>query len=310
MAAALASLEIALKDAPDTGWTSPQVLGLLALSVVCGALFAWRTRKAVHPIVGLTTLARPDFAIGCLLSFVLGMGLFGSVYLMPVFLAFVRGHGAFEIGTIMLVTGLAQLITAPAAVALELRIGARALTACGFALFAIGLALSGFQTGETDFKQMFWPQVLRGVAIMLCLLPPTRLALGRLDPAQVSDASGLFNLMRNLGGAIGIALIDTVIYGRAPALGRQIVRRLQAGDVATAKAVGVPMDMFLSHGKAPVDQDTIDFLKPLVEQLALVRAINEAWLLIAILTGLALLALPFAPRQTPPRDAALELSAP
>jgi DHA2 family multidrug resistance protein len=92
-------------------------------------------------------------------------------------------------------------------------------------------------------------------------------------------------------------------------LGRQIVRRLQAGDIATAKAVGVPLDLFVAHGKGPVDQDTIDFVRPLVQQLALVRAINEAWLLIAVLMGLALLALPFAPRQIPPRAAAKQVSA-
>ena len=97
-----------------------------------------------------------------MLSFVLGIGLFGSVYLMPVFLAYVRGHGAFEIGKIMLVTGVAQLVTAPVAVALERRLDGRLLTAFGFALFALGLGLSARQTIDTDFHEMFWPQVLRG----------------------------------------------------------------------------------------------------------------------------------------------------
>ncbi len=294
MAVALAALEIALKEAPDHGWTSALVLGLLVFNVVAGALFARRTLRAIHPIVELHTLASRDFAVGCLLSFVLGMGLFGSVYLMPVFLAFVRGHGALEIGRTMLVTGIAQLLTAPVAVFLERRVGARTLSAFGFMLFAVGLGLSGFQTGDTDFKQMIWPQVARGVAIMFCLLPPTRLALGRLAPELVPDASGLFNLMRNLGGAIGIALIDTVIYGRGPVLGRVIEGRLRAGDVATAKAVGIPLDMFQAQGRGPVDADTAAILKPMIEHLALVRAINEAWLLMAILTGLALLCLPFA----------------
>ncbi len=294
MAAALATLEIALKEAPAHGWTSALVLGLLAFSVAAGALFARRTLQATHPVVELQTLASRDFAVGCLLSFVLGMGLFGSVYLMPVFLAFVRGHGALEIGRIMLVTGIAQLLSAPVAVFLERRVGARTLSAFGFVLFAVGLGLSGFQTGDTDFKQMIWPQIARGVAIMFCLLPPTRLALGRLAPDQVPDASGLFNLMRNLGGAIGIALIDTVIYGRGPVLGRVIEGRLRAGDVATAKAVGIPLDMFQAQGRGPVDADTAAILKPMIEHLALVRAINEAWLVMAILTGLALLFLPFA----------------
>jgi DHA2 family multidrug resistance protein len=294
MATALAALEIALKEAPDRGWGSAIVLGLLALSAASGALFAVGALRTRYPLVELSTLGQADFAIGCLLSFVLGIGLFGSVYLMPVFLAFVRGHTALQIGATMLVTGIAQLLTAPVAVALESHVDARVLAGFGFLLFAVGLGLSAFQTGATDFPQMFWPQVLRGVAVMFCLLPPTRLALGRLDPARIPDASGLFNLMRNLGGAIGIALIDTVIYGRGPVLGRAIVRRLEAGDVGTARALGLPLDLFRAHARGPVDADTAAYLKPMVDHLALVRAIDEAWLLMAILTGLALLCLPFA----------------
>ncbi|MBU4435365.1 MAG: MFS transporter, partial [Alphaproteobacteria bacterium] len=194
------------------------------------------------------------------------------------------------------VTGVAQLLTAPIAVALERRVDPRLLTGAGFLLFAIGLGLSAFQTGDTDFSKMIWPQVIRGVAIMFCLLPPTRLALGQLEAARVPDASGLFNLMRNLGGAIGLALIDTVIYGRAPILGRAIAARLEAGDVDTAKAVGIPLDLFLARGPGPADADTLAILAPLVQHLALVRAINEAWALIALLTLAALLTVPLARR--------------
>ncbi len=146
----------------------------------------------------------------------------------------------------------------------------------------------------TDFDEMLWPQILRGVGIMLCLLPPTRLALGNLAPTQVPDASGLFNLMRNLGGAIGLALIDTVIYGRAPALGREIVARLQAGDVETAQALGIPASIVASRIGQPIDAGTTALLAPLVEKLALVQAINEAWAMIAVLTLAALCTVPFA----------------
>ena len=294
MAVALAALEIGLKQAPDRGWGSPLVLGLLALSGVAGVIFVLRSLGRPRPVVELRTLANPNFAIGCLLSFVLGIGLFGSVYLMPVFLAFVRGHNALQIGEIMLVTGIAQLATAPIAVALERRVDARLLTAFGFALFGLGLGMSAFETGQTDFNQMFWPQIVRGVAIMFCLLPPTRLALGRLDAVQVPDASGLFNLMRNLGGAIGLALIDTVIYGRAPVLSSQIIASLRHGDVSTASAVGIPLELFKAQGSGPLDAGTAALLRPMVEHLALVRAMNEAWALVAILTALALLAVPFA----------------
>jgi DHA2 family multidrug resistance protein len=200
------------------------------VSSACIVIAIRRTLGAAHPVVRLSALRRRSFAVGCALSFCLGVGLFGSVYLMPVFLAFVRNHDAFEIGTIMLVTGIAQLAAAPLVAILESRFGARWLTAAGFALFVFGLGLSAFQPRVADFDEMFWPQIVRGVAIMFCLLPPTRIALGDLPEQEIADASGLFNLMRNLGGAIGIALIDTILYGLGTA-------RLRGRDRAIARAV-------------------------------------------------------------------------
>ena len=296
LAIALATLEIALKEAPMRGWNSGLVLGLLALSCASSVGFVRRTLKASRPIVSLSTFADRSFTIGCLLSFVLGIGLFGSVYLMPVFLAFVRDHDALEIGMIMLVTGVTQLLTAPIAVALEQRVDARLLTTLGFGLFGVGLGLSGLQTPQTDFDAMFWPQVIRGLAIMFCLLPPTRLALGHLEASRVPDASGLFNLMRNLGGAIGLAMIDTVIYTRSPALGVAFTERLQAGDIDMAKFVGIPVDVFVKRPVGPLDGPAQAMVQSLVEKAALVQAINEAWIMIAILTIGALLCVPFAKR--------------
>jgi DHA2 family multidrug resistance protein len=301
MSIALATLEIALKEAPQRGWLSPLVCGLLAVSIASSVAFARRSLGRHKPFVELRTLKEPAFAIGCLLSFVLGIGLFGSVYMMPVFLAFVRGHGALEIGSTMLVTGVAQLATAPVAVALERRMDARLLTAAGFAVFALGMEMSAFQTPQTDFAGMFWPQVVRGAAIMFCLLPPTRLALGHLKPDAVPDASGLFNLMRNLGGAIGIALIDSVIYGRAPAHAQAIVHRLLEGDIGTARFVGIPLQLFRNRAAGPLDPDTQRIFEAMVNHAAFVRAMNDAWTLAAILTLAALLCLPFAsvhPRQS------------
>ena len=298
MAVALATLEIALKEAPHRGWLSPLVCGLLAVSAITGAVFARRSLGRPRPFVELRTLGDPAFAVGCLLSFLLGIGLFGSVYMMPVFLAFVRGHSALEIGITMLVTGVAQLVTAPIAVALERRMDARLLTAAGFSVFALGMEMSAFQTPQTDFAGMFWPQIVRGAAIMFCLLPPTRLALGHLESAAVPDASGLFNLMRNLGGAIGIALIDSVIYGRAPAHAQAIAHRLLSGDIEAAKFVGIPLQLFRNRPAGPLDPDTQGILETMVNHAAFVRAMNDAWALVAILTLAALFALPFAHIET------------
>ena len=174
--------------------------------------------------------------------------------------------------------------------------GARVLTAAGFACFAAGLGLSAVQTMQTDYDAMFWPQILRGAAIMFCLLPPTRLALGQLSAADVPDASGLFNLMRNLGGAIGLALIDTVMFSRAPTHGAVLMSKLAAGDAATAKEMGIPLEMLLSRPAGPIDAATQAMLQPIVEKAALVHAINEAWAMIAVLTFMALASVPFARR--------------
>jgi DHA2 family multidrug resistance protein len=300
MAIALASLEIALKQAPHDGWLSPLCATLFVLSAGTATIFASRTLKAAYPVVELATLKNRSFAIGCALSFCLGVGLFGSVYLMPVFLAFVRHHNAFEIGTIMLVTGAAQLAAAPLAGSMESRFDPRMLSAVGFALFALGLGCSAWQSRVADFDEMFWPQILRGVAIMFCLLPPTRLALGALPEAQVPDASGLFNLMRNLGGAIGIALIDTILYGRTGGHALALRDRLIAGDVTAAQAIGLDVDLF-THRPPDVSDATVEaYLRPMVEKAAFALSVNEAWALLAGVALLGLLLVPFAGRQPKP----------
>ena len=135
---------------------------------------------------------------------------------------------------------------------------------------------------------MFWPQVLRGIAIMFCLLPPTRLALGALTAAQVPDASGLFNLMRNLGGAIGIALIDTILYGRTGGHAEALRDRLIAGDVTAAKAIGLDVQLFTHRPPGMSDAAVEAYLRPMVERAAFALSTNEAW---ALLAGVALLGL-------------------
>jgi DHA2 family multidrug resistance protein len=171
---------------------------------------------------------------------------------------------------------------------LESRFDPRLLSAAGFALFALGLGLSSVQSRTADFDEMFLPQVVRGVAIMFCLLPPTRLALGMLDHVKVPDASGLFNLMRNLGGAIGIALIDTVLYGRTEGHALALRDRLLAGDVSAARAIGLRVELFLHPPDGTTSAHAEAYVRPLVEKAALAMSVNEAW---AMLTSFALLAL-------------------
>jgi DHA2 family multidrug resistance protein len=285
VAVALTALEIGLKEAPKQSWTSGIVLGLFLVALACGVAFVLRTLSHSPPIVDLHAFTDREFALGCALSFILGIGLYGSVYLMPVFLAYVRGHGALTIGETMLVTGAAQLISAPLVVWLERYLSARFLTGLGFFMFAVGLAMSAFETPRSEYEEMFWPQAVRGVAIMFCLLPPIRLALGHLPIERVPDASALFNLMRNLGGAIGLALIDTVIFGRAEMHGRALIAKLARGDAAAFDFVGLP-SLPMPIQIAP---EKMQLVRRAVERAALTIAINEAWAMIGILTALGVL---------------------
>jgi DHA2 family multidrug resistance protein len=254
-----------------------------------------------EPFVNLRRFRDLSFTCGCILSFVLGFGLFSATYMTPVFLGFVRGHTALDIGRIMIVAGAAQLLAAPLAAFLETRMDARKLAFAGYAVFAAGLIVNGFEHPRWDFDEFLLPQILRGVAIMFCLLPSTRLALDGWPRDQLSDASALFNLMRNLGGAIGIALVDTVLEQRTPGHVNHLVAQLQAGSRATAQFVGLPLQYFHDKPLGPVDAFTKSLVEPLVRKAGVTLSFNEAWLMIGALFVLALPALLLATRERPKR---------
>src|SRR5258708_17424729 len=157
MAVALASLEIGLKQAPHSGGFSALCFGLFALCSVATVLFIISTRKAVPRVVAIALFEVRPRSTDLALSFCLGVGLFGAVYLMPVFLAYVRQHDALQIGSIMLVTGAAQLVAAPIAGALESRLDPRSLSAAGFSLVSFVPGLSALQRRVAEFAPMVWP---------------------------------------------------------------------------------------------------------------------------------------------------------
>jgi DHA2 family multidrug resistance protein len=291
LAGFLASLQLLFDEAPKRGWTSPAMLALAGLCAACGAAAIGRCLRHAPPLIDLALFREPNFALGCWFSFVLGAGLYGATYLLPVFLGLVRGYDALPTGEIMMVTGTAQLAMAPVATMLERRLDPRLLIGAGYGLLALGLLGNGFTTFETDFWGLFWQQLARGAAIMLCLLPSTALALGGFDPADVPNASGLFNLMRNLGGAVGLALIGTILQQRTHAHIAALVVRLQNGDPAAARLVGLPTERFTGVPLGPIDQAMRDLVAPLVDRAGLVAALNDAWLAIGALAALSLPAL-------------------
>ncbi|MBV9330825.1 MAG: hypothetical protein JOZ55_04660 [Alphaproteobacteria bacterium] len=208
----------------------------------------------------------------------------------------------------MIVSGAAQLLVAPLAAMIEPRVDPRLLTAAGYGLFGAGLVANGFETVHTDFWGLFWPQVLRGAGVMLCILPATRLALASVPQEEVADGSALFNLMRNLGGAIGIAIVDTILEQRTPHHFLNLALRLKAGDASAARIVGLPTAPFRGHDMGPVDPVMKAMAEPLISKAALTLSFNEAWLIVGGLFALSLLALPFI-RSVPPAESGMEFMA-
>jgi DHA2 family multidrug resistance protein len=224
-----------------------------------------------------------NLAFGCAISFILGIGLFGSVYLLPLFLAYVRQQGPIDIGLTLLVTGTAQLVAAPISVWLNRRIEPRLLSVVGFGAFAVGLGMSGFETPASGYDELFWAQIVRGSAIALCILPVTTFALGLLPLEKVGDASGLYNLNRNLGGAIGIAIIDTVIFSRSAEHADRLTELMKTDLTAAADALGLTAD----NMPDPDDPMGVLAIMDAIQETSLTFAINDAWLLLAGLTALA-----------------------
>jgi len=289
----LATLELVLKEAPKHDWQGVFVYGSSIICLVTGAWAIWRSLNSPYAFVDLWRFRERTFTLGCTLSFVLGLGLYGSVYLLALWLGLIRDHSPWQIGTIMIVSGAAQLCTAPIAAWLESKVDPRLLTAFGYSLFAAGLIANGFADVTTDYDGLFWPQLLRGAAVMLCILPATRLALDTLNPSGVADGSALFNLMRNLGGAIGIALVDTILEQRTAGHARTLADRLQHGDASAARFVGLPVEYFHGQDMGPVNETMRAFAEPLIKKAALAQSFNDAWLVIGVLFALSLLVVPF-----------------
>jgi DHA2 family multidrug resistance protein len=152
---------------------------------------------------------KPTFVFACVFNLVIGFGIYSSTYLIPSSSAGCGATTAMEIGTTVVVTGCAQLFSVPSPRAPVAAVDQRIVIGFGLSLFALGLWLTSHMTPEWGFASfLFWPQVVRSFAIMLCIVPSVPRA-ERLCGPELRYASGLFNLMRNLGGAIGIALVNT-----------------------------------------------------------------------------------------------------
>ncbi len=215
MAAGLGCLEYVLEEGARWNWfDDPAIRACALIAVVSGVLFVVRSLTFTRPVVDLRALGDRNFLVGCILSFMTGVGIFSTIFMTPLFLGYVRGFSAWQIGVAIASTGAASLAGVPAYILLARKIDTRWLMLFGLMLFAVSMWSFSFITHDWGSAELFLPQVLRGFPQVFAVAPAVTLGLGSLPPDRLKYASGLFNMMRNLGGAIGIAVCATLLNNR------------------------------------------------------------------------------------------------
>ena len=295
MAAFLGSLEYVLDEGPRNDWFDDRAITYGAvICVLSGLYFLWRMFTYEKPIVDLSSFTDRNFSMGCIFSFTLGIGLYGSVYILPLELARIRGFDSLQIGTIMAVTGACQFISAPIAGRLMKVWPPRALLGLGLALFALGLGLNGFQNSQLGFDELLVPQAVRGFALMFCMLPITSLALGTLPHDKIKNASGLFNLTRNLGGAIGLACINTLLDNRSDLHWAHLAEYINPANPIYQNYLKMLTARYEALGIAEPATAAMKSISGILTRESSMIAFNDVHLAMAAAFVLALLLLPLA----------------
>jgi DHA2 family multidrug resistance protein len=214
LAVAVGSLQVVLEKGEDKDWFSTWYISLLTLTTVLGVVaFIWRETKIDFPIVNFKILRHRSFSIGIFTSFVLGVALYGSTFIFPVFCQNLLGFTAEQTGLILFPGGLATICMMPfVGNMLKKGIPAQILSALGFFLFFVFcwmLNNSNLESGTSDF---FWPLIIRGIGMAVLFVPLTTLAIQDLKGPEIGQGTGLNNMMRQLGGSFGIAIMTTIIH--------------------------------------------------------------------------------------------------
>ena len=301
----LGSMQYVLEEGPGDDWFDDRrIVAMSLISALAGVGFVWRELTAEHPVVDLKAFGDRNFAVGCLYSFIIGIGLYGSVYIVPLYLGRVRGYSSLEIGITMMVTGLFQALSAPLAGNLAKHVDLRYMLGVGLALFGGGLWLNSALTSQWGYWEMFLPQAVRGLSLMFCFVPINAVALGHLPPQQVQNASGLYNLMRNLGGAIGLAGINTVLTHRLDLH----MARLSEGLTVSRGAVTSMLEGLTAKFEplmgAAAEQAALKILWQLTRREATTMAFSDVLMMVAAVFGCGVLLLPLLQKVRHPSAAA------
>jgi DHA2 family multidrug resistance protein len=296
MAVGLSALQAVLEEGNKNDWFgSPFIVKLAIVAGVSLALFVANELLVEKPLLRLKLLTQRNFGLGTVAAIFIGFALFGSIYLLPAYLGQVQRYNAEQIGTVLAWTGLPQLLLIPLVPKLMQRFDIRYIAFAGTALFAASSFMNMWMSVNYSGDQLFAPNIVRAVGQALLLTPLSAISLGSVAPQDAPAASGISNMMRNLGGAIGTAVLATIVTKREQFHSNIIGQAVDLGREEVRERIATMTDYFMAHGMtdpAGARHQAIIALGKSVKQQALVMGFSDTFAVVGIvliLAGIALL---------------------
>jgi MFS transporter, DHA2 family, multidrug resistance protein len=297
MAIGLSALQTVLEEGNKDDWfSSPFILRLAAIAVISLSLFVWIELTTAKPLIRLRLLTRRNFGFGTIAMTMLGFALFGSVYILPAYLGQAQGYNSEQIGAVLAWTGLPQLVLIPLVPKLMQRFDTRYIAFTGLMIFAYSCFMNTAMSADYAGDQLWIPNIVRAIGQAMVLTPLTSVTTGDIAPQDAAAASGISNMFRNLGGAIGTAVLATVITKREQFHSNIIGQSVTLGREEVRNRIAQMTDFFMAHGvpdPAAAHQQAIIALGNAVKRQALVMGFSDTFAVIGFVLVLAATAVAF-----------------
>ncbi|MDI3563148.1 MDR family MFS transporter [Bradyrhizobium sp. Arg816] len=297
MAIGLSALQTVLEEGNKDDWFgSPFIVKLSVIAATALTAFLIIELTAKKPLLNLRLLVRRNFGFGMLANFLLGVALYGSVFILPQYLARIQGYNAEQIGMVLAWTGLPQLLLIPLVPRLMRKFDARIIIGVGFVLFAGSNFMNIYMTNDYAADQLLWPNVVRAIGQALVMAPLSAVATAGIEAENAGSASGLFNMMRNLGGAVGIALLQTVLTKREQYHSNVLMQSVSVFEQATRTRLEQLTQYFINHGvldRADAAHRAYVAIGHTVQKQAYIFAFSDTFYLLGMALIVALVAVFF-----------------
>jgi MFS transporter, DHA2 family, multidrug resistance protein len=294
MAIGLSALQTVLEEGNKDDWfSSPFIVRLAVIALVSLSLFVWIELTTEKPLIRLRLLKGRNFGFGTIAMTMLGFALFGSVYILPAYLGQAQGYNSEQIGSVMAWTGLPQLILIPLVPKLMQRIDTRYIAITGLLIFAYSCFMNTAMSPDYAGDQLWIPNIVRAIGQAMVLTPLTSVTTGAIAPQDAAAASGISNMLRNLGGAIGTAVLATVITKREQFHSNIIGQSVTPGREEVRNRIAQMTDYFMARGvtdPAAAHQQAIVALGNAVKHQALVMGFSDTFAVLAVVLVLAAIA--------------------